>query len=276
MRSMVLAAVIAGIAVIHPASAFEGRITATVTRGGDTHHLLYTTGTNFLRIDCVETDHPYPSDILDTSSQEMTLVFHHNRSFVQFPLSEQNTAMPPGFPPMTPNVPQAPAAMPASVGPTNLPGATPPMPPMPNMPAPPAGAPGMSMGMPMMPPMPMERIDLAEIGDITNILGYRCVHYKMEQRGETMDIWATDQLLPFQAYLQNQPLRRGLGRIEEQWSGLLKDKKLFPLLGSLKFPNGVETLHFEVTEIKPEEIKDQDGSLSHAPADYYQIQPLPF
>jgi hypothetical protein len=147
---------------------------------------------------------------------------------------------------------------------------------MPNMPAPPPGAPGMGMGMPMMPPMPMDPLVLTNTGETTNILGYNCVHYKIGQRDRTMDIWATDQLLTFQPYLQNQPHRLGIGRIEERWSGLLGEKKLFPLLASLKLPNGVEALHFEVTEIKPEEIKDQDGSLSHAPPDYYQIQPLPF
>jgi hypothetical protein len=161
------------------------------------------------------------------------------------------------------------------MGPTNLPGAPnmPQMPPPPNLPA--GTGPGApTMAMPVMPPMPMEQVELKAMNDTTNILGYSCAHYVIHQREETMEIWATDQLMPFQPWLRNQPHRFGPQMIEEQWSGLLKAKKLFPLLAILKFPNGVERLRFEVTTIQPEKVRD--NSLFQPPPDYQEIQSLPF
>ena len=91
-----------------------------------------------------------------------------------------------------------------------------------------------------------------------------------------MEIWATDQLLPYQPWRQNQPPRFGPPRIEEQWGELLKAKKLFPLLATLKFEHGPEYLRFEVKSVTPEKIEDRDGALFQPPADYREIQPLPF
>jgi hypothetical protein len=91
-----------------------------------------------------------------------------------------------------------------------------------------------------------------------------------------MEIWATDQLLPFQAWQQNQPSRFGPRLMEEQWAELVKAKKLFPLMATLKFENGPERLRFAVTAIKPEKITDPDGQLFQPPADYHQLDPLPF
>ncbi len=53
-------------------------------------------------------------------------------------------------------------------------------------------------------------------------------------------------------------------------------RKLFPLLATLKFANGPERLRFEVTTITPEKIADPDGQLFQPPADYHQLDPLPF
>lgn len=153
---------------------------------------------------------------------------------------------------------------------------------VPNMPAlplrvgPQSGAGAPAMPMPMMPPMPMQPVELAAMGDTTNLLGYPCARYEIKQRDEVMEIWATDQLLPFQPYLQNQPRRFGPQMMEEQWGRLLKSKKLFPLLAVLMFQNGAERFRFQVTEIKAETIDDKDGSLSQPPPDYQEIQPLPF
>lgn len=130
------------------------------------------------------------------------------------------------------------------------------------------------MAMPMMPPMPMERAELKAMNDTTNILGYSCAHYEIRQRGEVMEIWATDKLLPFQPWLRSQPHRFGPRMVEEQWGDMLKVKKLFPLLAILKFSNGVERLHFEVTAIQPDKVRDD--SLFQPPPDYHEIQPLPF
>ena len=133
--------------------------------------------------------------------------------------------------------------------------------------------------MPMMPMMPMgmmEKPELKSTGEKTNLLGYTCMRYELKQRGEVMEIWATDKLLPFQPWLANQPPRFGPRMIEEQWGELLKAKKLFPLLAILKFEQGPERLRFEVKAITSERIEDKDGTLFHPPPDYHEIEPLPF
>lgn len=279
MKSMALVAFVVTFAILQNASAFEGRITATLTRGGDPENLLYTVGTNFLRVERLETDRPYPRDIVDLTSGQLTLLFSNNRSFVRLPSADQNASATPQLPPqMSP----PPGVMQTHIGPTNLPG-TPNMPQMPNVPAGPGpGAPGMAM--PMMPPMPMEQAGLKVMNDTTNILGYPCAHYEIQQRGEVMEIWATDKLLPFQPWLRNQPHRFGPQMIEEQWGGLLRAKKLFPLLAVLRLqtpstpghaaPPGPERMRFEVKAITPDKITDD--TLFQPPPNYHEIQPLPF
>ena len=286
--------------------AFEGRISAVVSRGTETTPLLYTAGTNDLRVEVTETSRPHAVDLFNRSSGEWILLFPHNRSFVRLKPAAGNAptlpagfpaipAMPPGVGPQTPSAPSA-AFPPGNIGPTNFPGMPAP-PTLPQMPSPPnlppgvgpqAGAPGapalpttagMSGGMPAMPMMPppmMEAVELKSTGENTNLLGLACEKFEIRQRGEVMEIWATSQLLPFQPYLQNQPPRFGPRMIEEQWPELLKAKKLFPLLASLKFENGAERLRFEVKSVTPEKIEDHDGTLFQPPADYQEIQPLPF
>jgi hypothetical protein len=64
--------------------------------------------------------------------------------------------------------------------------------------------------------------------------------------------------------------------IEEKWGDALRAKKLFPLLAVLKSGGGGERLRFEVQSITPEKIADQDGTLFQPPADYHELEPLPF
>jgi hypothetical protein len=133
--------------------------------------------------------------------------------------------------------------------------------------------------MPAMPPMPMmpaAKLELQATGQKTNLLGYACEQYQLKQLGETLEVWATDQLLPYQPYLQNQPHRFGPQRIEEQWPGMLTSRKLFPLLASLRYDNGAERFRFEVQSVTPDKITDPDGKLFQPPTDYHEIQPLPF
>ena len=126
------------------------------------------------------------------------------------------------------------------------------------------------------PPQLNQSLELKATGQTTNILGFACQQYKLEQRGETMEIWATDQLLPYRAYVQNQPHRLGLRLLEEQWPELVADRKLLPLVASLRYDNGAERYRFEVNSVKPEKISDPDGKLFQPPKDYHEIQPLPF
>ena len=303
--------------ILRNAFAFEGSIEAILTRNGDVRTFVYTGGTNLLRIERGESDRPYARNILNRDTGELTLLFPHNRSFVRLkPQAETSSATRPGvlaMPAMPPGVgprTQLASAPPASVaiGPTNLPG----MPDLSQMPTLPAGLPPgvgpqpgnglatpampqmpMPMGggmpaMPMMPPMMMEKTELTATGDKTNLLGYACQKYEIRQRGEVLEIWATDKLLPFQPYQQNQPHRFGPRMMEEQWGGLLKAKKLFPLLAVLRLetpvmpgaanrsPAGPERMRFEVKTVKPEKIEDKDGVLFRPPTDYHELEPLPF
>ncbi|HTY88224.1 MAG TPA: DUF4412 domain-containing protein [Candidatus Acidoferrum sp.] len=295
--------------------------------------MLFTVGLNQLRIERVETNWPYPRNIIHLDTGDITILFPHNRSFVRLKPAADSAAGTTGFPVM----PSPPGGLPAgigpqpppgnaptvapdlpphtAIGPTNLPGMPPP-PMMPQMPAMPVGVgpqnsprtstmpatrqipqmppgvgpqPGMAGGMPampMMPPMPMERPELKATTDTTNLLGYTCTRYELKQRGEVMEIWATDKLMPFQPYLQNQPHRFGPRMIEEQWGELLKAKKVFPLLAVLRFDRpttpdgggspapGPERLRFDIKSITPGKITDE--TLFQPPSDYHEIQPLPF
>ena len=273
--------------VLHSASAFEGRITATLTRGGDEQQLLYTAATNFLRVERLETDRPHARDIFDLQSGAITLLFPHNRSFVRLKADSENVSanrrpgmpampnppgvLPPGVGPQA--QPPVPPGSPATIGPANLPGMPTP-PPRPQMPPMPAGA-GMPPAMPMM-AMPEEKSELTATGEKTNILGYACARYEFKQRGQTMEIWATSELFTFQPYQENQGRRFGPRMIEDQWGELLKAKKLFPLAATLKFDNGPERLRFEVKTITPEKIKDDNGQLFQPPSDYRETEPLSF
>ena len=279
-------------------SAFEGRINAVIVRGGETAPLLYTVGTNSMRVEMTATNWPNPVDVLDLDSGALTLVFPHNRSYVRLKAAPDNSPPPPGFPAGLPGgTPQTqnPEPPPAVIGPTNLPG-LPTRPEMPAMPLPPnahglppgigpqsgnnpAVAP-MPMGngmaaMPMM-PMPGETPELQATTNTMTILGFPCVRYDLRRRGETMEIWATDKLTAFQPYVQNQPTRFGPRMIEEQWGELLKAKNLFPLRATLKFDQGAERLQFEVKTITPQKIEDVDRTLFQPPPDYHELVPLPF
>ena len=302
MKSIILIAMAVVFAFCLPPSAlcFEGRINVLMTWGNQTNALLYTVGTNFLRVEMTATNWPNPVDILDRNSGELTLLFPNNRHFVHLKaVTENSSQMPPGFPQMPGGLPPgvgpqphprgAPAMPnlppPPGIGPTNLPGmpAPPPMPAMPNMPpgVGPQSAPGAPTmpampAMPMMPPSMMEKVELQDTGQKTNLLGFACEQYEIKQRGETMEIWATDQLFPFQPYVQNQPHRFGPRMIEEQWGDLLKAKKLFPLRASLRFDNGAERFRFEVQSISPRKLTDDDAKMFQPPSGYFEIQPLPF
>jgi hypothetical protein len=129
--------------------------------------------------------------------------------------------------------------------------------------------------MPMM-PLPNQALELKATGVTTNLCGYACTRFELKQRGATMEIWVTDKLPPFHLWLQNQPPRFGPRGIEECWGEMLQGRKLFPLLATLKFENGIERLRFQVQSIRPEQIEDKDGVLFQPPAEYQELEPLPF
>ena len=282
-----LAALAAGLCLLaSPAGAFEGRIAATVTQGGQGSGLLYTVGTNQLRIEKTDTNWPHARDLVDRQTGALTLLFPHNRSFVRLKPEIGGPHAPPRVPADAPFAgvgrgahPTAPGAGALPAPPTGLPpgvgpqaGGTPGMGASPGMGADMTAMPAMPM-MPMMPGM-MEKAELKATGQKTNLLGYACERFELKQRRETLELWATDQLFPFVAYQQNQPHPGGPRQPEEQWPELMKARRLFPLLVTLRFENGPERYRFEVLSIQPENITDP--TLFQPPPEYQEIEPLPF
>jgi Domain of unknown function (DUF4412) len=294
-------------------AAFEGHISAITSRGGPPDPLLYTMGTNFIRVEVMGTNAANAVDILNRQSGTMTLLFPRNRCFMRFkagmgnangsppgsdmprgpPTDDASAPAPPvppprpppgmgptnfpGMPPR-PNLPMMPGGLPPGIGPQARSAAPSGVPPMPNMPAMPAMPHPAGMGsMPVMPMMPPGGgLELKATGEMTNLLGYTCERYEIKQWGQTMEIWATDQLPPFQVYLRNQPPGVGPPRIELRWGELVAAKGLFPLLASLKANNGMERYRFEVQSITPGKLTKADANDFQAPANYIEIPARPF
>jgi hypothetical protein len=295
-----IAATFCAVTAVANATAFEGRLEVSITRGSETTPLLYTLGTDSLRLEVTRTSSPNPIDIVDLKTGALTLVFPHNRSFVRLePGAENTSAVPAG----APGMPIPSGGLPSGVGPQATSDnvlQTPSLPAgMRSMPAPAGSLPtgiGPQHGtatapdtlgmpkMPAMPPMPAmtEKLEFKATGKKEKILGYACEQYELKQRGETLEIWATDQLFPYQPYVRSQPHRFGPRMLEEQWPQMLTSRKLFPLRVSLRFDNGpsrtggAERFHFEVKSITPEKITDDDMKLFQPPADYNEARPLPF
>ncbi len=260
-------------AIASTAVAFEGRINAVVTQGPETSTLLYTVGSDQLRIEVTSTNWPHPVNILELKSGAVTLVFPHNRSFVRLWGAHAPSRVPADAPSAGVGREARPTAPGAGALPSSIPGLPPGIGPQSN---PQPGAPRMAAmpPMPMMPVPPTERAEFKATGELTNILGFACEQYEIKQRGETLDIWATDQLLPYQPYVRNQGHRFGPRMIEEQWPKPLTERKLFPLLVSLHYDNGAERFRFEVKSVAPEKIAE--AKLFQPPPDYHEIEALPF
>ena len=288
--SLALIVSLSGISTVIAESSklFEGRIEIVATQGGESVRLLYTAGKDFLRVETSGSDRPNPIDIVDLKSGALTIVFPHNRSFVRMKSAVAGTADPgqtkdteprsvtsPVIPTMPP-IPTPPGGLPPGVGPPPF--------------GIPSGGPNIGAGrlpalpnpaVPAMPPMPMipsmsEKVELKSTGKKDNILGYPCEQFEVKSRGETMEIWATDKLLPFQPYVRSQGRRFGPPVLEEQWTALMAAKKLFPLRAILHSDGESVRSRFEVQSIKPEKIEDKDGKPFQPPSDYTEIEPPPF
>jgi hypothetical protein len=294
------------------ATPFEGRINATTARGGASVALLYTVGTNCLRVEMTDTNWPNAFNLVDRNSGQVTLVFPHNGTFVRLKKAgDDSSARPPGFPampaglppgigpqramPISQPMPMRPQNVPPGLGPTNFPA----MHAMPSMPAPPAGLPpgigpqaqtpaatslpavpaqagmGSVPGMPAMPRMP-GGMELQATGEKSTLLGYPCQRFDIKQPGQTMEIWATDELPPFQPYLPSQPPGFGRPLLEEYWSKLVTARKLFPIRAILRTDNGVERYRFEVQSVVPARLTENDYKHFQPPQSYVEIQPRPF
>jgi hypothetical protein len=217
----------------------------------------------------METNLSHAVNLVRMDDGEVTLVYPQNRGFVR--LSRKTDAVATPVPPGFPQVPGGPPGLGVTPAPrpAGPPGGGTPIG---------AGAPPMQggAGLPFMPPPRIEPLELQETGQTTNLLGFDCKRFELKQRGTTMEIWATDQLFPFQVYTETQPNRLAAHFIENRWPELLKARNLFPLLATLKSDNGNERLRFEVVSILPQQFKDEDMKLFLPPAGYVELKPLPF
>jgi len=242
------ACTVAGSAPATPAVGVH--VSALIKQGNETNSLLYTVSTNSMRLDLAAANpnesrasFPKPVDIVDRQTGALTLLFPHNRSFVRLKPAAENPSRS-GMPPM------------------------------------PLPAPGMSPP-PAMPPMqtmmqPAQKQELKATGETTNLLGLACARFEIKERGQTLEIWATDKLFPYQPYVSRQTPRVGPRGIEEQWPELLNARNLFPLLAILKFEKGPERFRFEVKAITPGKPAEADAKLFQPPPSYREIEPLPF
>ena len=132
--------------------------------------------------------------------------------------------------------------------------------------------------MPAMPMMPPEKLDfeLKATGGKTNLFNYPCQRYEIRQNEQTMEIWATDQLPPFQVYLPTEPHRLGPPIIEEQWGRLVAAQKLFPLSTVLRLEGGPERYRFEVRSITPRRLTKEEAAGFQPPEGYVELELRPF
>ncbi len=264
---------------------FEGGVSATLTRAGTAAtHFVFTRKGNLLRIE--NTDNKLePVNIIDLEARKLTIVYPHNTTFVRVGLVAGSDAGRTPLPNPTLTLPGSspPATTPAHVGPgiTPPPGfpTPPPMPSMPQLPRNPAAGPGPpGMGMPAMPmpPMPgmMQKSELKKTEQTKKIQGYDCTLYTLSERGETFELWVTNDssLFPFRLLERDFLARRfGPQLLEETWPQLLRDKSLFPLEATLKMePGGQERLTFKVDKIEKKPIADT--KLFQLPEKYIEIQ----
>jgi len=286
------------------AAGFEGRIHVSITQGSQTNTLLYTIGPEHLRIEATGGNGLNPINILEGKTGTLTLVFPNNQSFMRL---KTTTPAAPAMRPGMAMMPMPPGGLPPGVGPqgemsafTSIPTMQMEQSPGPDTLAGPSGRaasnppsiqlksdklpPGLGpqSGNParwamftQMPPM-SQGLEFMATGKTTNISGFACQQYVIKQSGETMEVWATDQLPPYLQYITSQAGHFGPRMLEQQWPGLLADRKLFPLLAILSYDSGVERLRFEVTSIHKETVAEPDATLFEPKADYREVEPRPF
>jgi hypothetical protein len=268
---------------IDPDSTFEGTISTTLTRSGtEPVHFLFTRKNNEVRIENT-TNKLEPINILDLGAKKLTVIFPYNTTFVQ--VDQTTTTAPMGGPSTPAGFPSPPVGIGPKggeamrgVGPQfSPPPGFPSPPPMPQMPNNSGAGPGVMPAMPMMPPMPgiSGTPELKKTDKTKTIQGFECTLYTISDRGQTFEIWATDDsaFYPFRL-LQRDYMRRHFGpqMVEEQWPELLQKKSLFPLEATLRMePNGQERLSFKVDKIEKKPIGDW-AALFSPPKDFSEIQ----
>ena len=270
---------------------FEGTITATEENGGAPTAFLYTRKGDLVRIETPDAKTPVPINVLNLAQQKLTIIYPHNRSFVNVDLITKPASVAgvgdrgalPGSPtPPKLNASPSEAATGGRPGPSISPPPgfpqPPPMPSMPSMPNPAMAGPmppPPGSGVPGMPAMlPGAAPELKKTDKTRKIQGFDCALYTLSDRAQTMEIWATsdEALFPFHTLETNHFRHRfGPQMLEEQWPELLRNKSLFPLEATARLEGtNQERLFFKVDKIEKQKI-DNDA-LFKPPKNYIEVQ----
>jgi len=163
------------------------------------------------------------------------------------------------------------------------------------------GLPGMPGGGAFLPPsMPdfasidKQSMTLTPHQEQRSFHGYLCTRHTLDiPREGIMTLWLTSEadLPPFFPLMYESPYHWGRMAKEHQWTALIREKKLFPMLAILhaeadrqapgeenkpgdKRPepeSGPELKRWEVTSITPKSINDGQGQLFKIPNEFYRI-----
>ena len=250
-------------------SPFEGFVSATLTRpGSEPQRFVFTRRNNLLRIENAS-NKLEPINIIDLNAKKLTIIYPHNTTFVRVDLGRQET-----LPAGPPGADTGPAISPPSGFPS-----PPPIPSLPPRVGPGAGA-GVAgatnvTGMPAMRvPGMIGASELKKTDETKKIEKFDCTLYRVSERGENLEIWATNDssLFPFRLITRDYLGRRfGPQMLEEIWPEMLRGKSLFPLEATLKVePGGMERLSFKIEKIEKKKIEEE--KLFQPPERYIEIQ----
>jgi hypothetical protein len=225
---------------------FEGRVDAVLMQNGMSEGLVFTVATNLLRVESTDTNRLHAWNVLDRETGSLTLFSPQTGSYMRLGETSDGPVTRPVFPP-----PAMPGGVPAQPG-------------------------AAGMGAMPMPAIQRQTLQLITTADTTNLVGYNCTHYRIVDGPETMDIWATADLVPFQPLNEFPPGRNNAYQLERAWGDLLKARNLFPLRAVLKLGDTQERLRFQVESVQPGAVVDTDGKLFQPPAGYLLCPPPPF
>jgi hypothetical protein len=117
-------------------------------------------------------------------------------------------------------------------------------------------------------------VKLEKTGRTAKILGYDCEEYVMTDRGDSTEMWLTEQLGSFMGLGGGNPMGGMMGGRKAKadgaaWEKLLKDKKgAFPLRIVSRDPRGKEKFRLEAKKIEPGKLSDD---LFAPPADFQKF-----
>jgi hypothetical protein len=109
---------------------------------------------------------------------------------------------------------------------------------------------------------PTQQQKVEKTGRTEKILGYDCEEYVMSDKGQSTEMWITDQLGSFMGLSGGNPMAGlvgGKAKAEASgWEQALKGKQgAFPLRVVSRDPKGKEIFRLEAKSVKPENLGDE-------------------